>query len=92
MDGHSFNLDKTYGYSTAKTQKEFMDSFAALYENEVIPAISRGLCATVYTQVSDVEDETNGLLTYDRQICKVDEDRMQKIALDLKDAFTEATK
>ena len=92
IEGHAFNLDKTYGYSTAKTKEEFMDSFAALYENEVIPAIGRGLCATVYTQVSDVEDETNGLLTYDRYICKVDEDRMRKIALDLKNTFAEATK
>ena len=92
IEGHSFNLDKTYGYSTAKTMDEFMGSFAALYENEVIPAISRGLCATVYTQVSDVEDETNGLMTYDRQICKVDEGKMQKIALDLKNAFEEVTK
>ena len=34
---------------------------------------------TIYTQVSDVEDETNGLLTYDRKICKVDKERMLKI-------------
>ncbi len=92
IEGHSFNLDKTYGYSTAKTMDEFMDSFAALYENEVIPAISRGLCATVYTQVSDVEDETNGLLTYDRQICKVDEERMRSISAELQTAFGEAVK
>ena len=92
IEGHSFNLDKTYGYSTAKTMEEFMNSFAALYANEVTPAIRRGLCATVYTQVSDVEDETNGLLTYDRQICKVDEERMQRIALDLKTAFEETVK
>ena len=39
---------------------------------------------TIYTQVSDVEDETNGLLTYDRKICKVDKDSMIKIAENLK--------
>ena len=33
--------------------------------------ISQGLCAAVYTQVSDVEDETNGLLSFDREIMKI---------------------
>ena len=42
-----------------------------LYLNQVIPLISKGLCGTIYTQVSDVEDETNGILTFDRRICKV---------------------
>ena len=32
---------------------------------------NKGLCATVYTQLSDVEDETNGLLTYDRKEMKI---------------------
>ena len=36
-----------------------------------VPLISKGLCGTIYTQVSDVEDETNGILTYDRRICKI---------------------
>ena len=39
----------------------------------MIPAIKKGLSATVYTQVSDVEFEVNGLLTYDREIVKLDE-------------------
>ena len=42
--------------------------------------IERGLCATVLTQLSDVEDEINGLLTYDRQVCKVDAAPMCDIA------------
>lgn len=92
IDDHSFNLDKTYGYSTCKTPEDFMKAFSSLYRDEIIPAIDRGLCATVYTQVSDVEDETNGLLTYDRRICKVNEGEMQGIAEDLKKAFAEATK
>ena len=92
IDGHSFNLDKTYGYSTAKTTEEFMKSFIDLYQNEVIPAIDHGLCATVYTQVSDVEDETNGLITYDRKICKVDENTMKNLAKELYDSFNKSTK
>ena len=42
-----------------------------MYLDQVLPLIPRGLCAAVYTQVSDVEDETNGLLTYDRKEAKI---------------------
>jgi hypothetical protein len=49
--------------------------------------IERGLCATVLTQVSDVEDETNGLLTYDRQVLKVEPERMRGLAKELDNAF-----
>ena len=51
-----------------------------LYLQEVASAIEQGLCATVLTQLSDVEDETNGLLTYDREIQKIDPDTMQSIS------------
>ena len=36
--------------------------------------------AAIYTQLSDVEDEVNGLLTYDRALCKADEASMREIA------------
>ena len=87
VDGHSFNPNKTYGYKFFKTQKEFEDALVALYENEVIPAIDDGLCAAVYTQVSDVEDETNGLLSYDRKILKVSDKRMNTLAQKLYEKF-----
>ena len=91
VEGHSFNLDKTYGYSFFTDREKFEDAFENLYLNEVIPMIDRGLSAAVYTQVSDVEDETNGLLTYDRQILKVAPERMTAIAKTLNDAFEEQT-
>ena len=47
---------------------------------EIIPAVKQGLCGAVYTQLSDVEDETNGLYSYDRRVCKVNEQRMKDIA------------
>ncbi|MBR2335414.1 MAG: MFS transporter [Clostridia bacterium] len=87
VDNHSFNLDKTYGYRFFTDREKFGDALEALYLDEVIPMIERGLCATVYTQVSDVEDETNGLYTYDRQVLKVDEGKMQNIAKKLTEAF-----
>ena len=88
---HSFNLDKTYGYSFFTDREKFEKALEKLYLDEVTEMIGRGLCAAVYTQVSDVEDETNGLFTYDRQILKVSPERMVKIANALEDAFTKTT-
>ena len=84
VDGHVFNPDKAYGYRIFGDHQKFEDALIALYEKEVIPHIGTGLCATVYTQLSDVEDETNGLLTYDRKVCKADPARMREIAAKLK--------
>ena len=87
---HSFNLDNTYSYKNFKSISEFEDAFVALYDEQVIPHIEKeGLCALVYTQVSDVEDETNGLLTYDRQVLKVNEERIAKMSYRLYRAFHE---
>ena len=68
---HSFNTEETYGYGKFTDRGEFVKAFTALYMDQVAPCIERGLCAAVYTQVSDVEDETNGLRTYDRAVEKV---------------------
>lgn len=77
---HSFNLDKNYGYRTYKTENDLQNGLITLYESEIIPAIKNGLSAAVLTQLSDVEDETNGLLTYDRAILKVDPQKMKNVA------------
>ena len=68
---HSYNLEKTYGYKKYENRETFVRDLKALYLEQVLPLIPQGLCAAVYTQVSDVEDETNGLLTYDRKAAKV---------------------
>lgn len=71
LDGHRFNPEKVYGYRTYDTCAALAEGIAALYRDEIMPAIPRGLCAAIYTQVSDVEDETNGILTYDRRVNKL---------------------
>ena len=70
-EGHVYNTDKTYGYGGYPTREEFVAALRALYVEQVLPLIPQGLCAAVYTQVSDVEDETNGLFSFDREILKV---------------------
>ena len=77
---HSFNRNKTYGYKLFDRQEDFMDALERLYREGVLEAKKKGLSAAIYTQLSDVEDETNGLVTYDRKICKVDEKRMNLLA------------
>lgn len=76
---HCFNPDKTYGYGTCKNSNELTDRIVHMYEKMVFPAINKGLCGVVYTQLSDVEDEVNGLYTYDREECKVDKEKMVKL-------------
>ena len=90
VEGHLFNTDKSYGYKSCKNQEHFQTSLSELYITKVLPAIERGLCAAIITQVSDVEDEINGMLTYDRRVCKADSDAMQQIGKALQDAFAKS--
>ena len=78
--GHIFNPDQSFGYSTYENPRELSDAVEKLYIKEILPAFYSGLCAAVYTQVSDVEDEINGVLTYDRKVTKLDPERMRSIA------------
>ena len=84
LNKHSFNPDNTYGYGLFTNQEDYQNAVNSLYFNQVIPNIKNGLMGTIYTQVSDVEDETNGLLTYDRKVCKVNKEDMLKIKEQLK--------
>lgn len=67
---HAFS-QKDFGYKRMKSVDELTDAIVNLYEKEIIPAAKVGLSAAVYTQLSDVEDELNGLITYDRQVVKI---------------------
>ncbi len=67
---HSFNLKKTYGYKKFKKRKRFINSLNRLYRT-VFHLKKSGLSGAVYTQLSDVEDETNGFLTFDRELIKI---------------------
>ncbi len=85
---HTFNLDSNTGYHYfTEDPKAFEETLIALYDREIVPAIRAGLCGAVLTQVSDIEDETNGLFTYDRAVLKVDPDAMTAMAGRLFDAF-----
>lgn len=81
--GHVFDESKEFGYKKFKTQEELVQALRKLYLEKLLPLISKGLCGCIYTQVSDVEEEINGLVTYDRKIIKVPVTEMAKINISL---------
>ncbi|HSE70890.1 MAG TPA: glycoside hydrolase family 2 TIM barrel-domain containing protein [Nocardioidaceae bacterium] len=77
VPGHTWGK-RRFGYRTFKNAEALGDAFARLHEEQIRPAVAQGLSAVVYTQLSDVEDEVNGLLTYDRRVVKLDEDLVRR--------------
>lgn len=71
MEDHSF-CSQVYGYRKYHSKEEFTTAYCRLMNKQIIPAIRKGLTAAVYTQLSDVEEEVNGLVTYDREHIKAD--------------------
>ncbi|MCF0137732.1 MAG: glycoside hydrolase family 2 [Oscillospiraceae bacterium] len=69
-EGHSFGA-KNFGYRRLKSLEELTEALRRLYAEQIRPAHEKGLAAAVYTQLSDVEDEVNGLVTYDRRVVKI---------------------
>lgn len=77
-DEHSA-CENDYGYKTFHSRAELTEGFGKLVKRDVISNIKRGLCVSIYTQVSDVEEEVNGIYTYDREILKFDEEELIKL-------------
>jgi beta-galactosidase/beta-glucuronidase len=72
VPGHDWST-REFGYRHFETAEELAAGFVALHREQIEPAVRAGLSATVYTQLSDVEDELNGLLTWDREVLKIPE-------------------
>lgn len=71
VKGHTFN-DKMFGYKIFNSKQSLTKAYKRLFDGTIIPQIKSGLAASVYTQLTDVEDELNGLFTYDRKVQKID--------------------
>ena len=82
--GHTWNA-KNFGYKGYQTPEALGEAVKTLYETQIVPACKSGLAADVYTQLSDVEDEVNGFVTYDRRVEKLPEALMRAIARELKE-------
>ena len=69
VPGHMY-ASVSYGYRSYQNVEEFAEAFVQL-QKQIRALEQEGLAGAVYTQVCDVEEEINGLYTYDRKICKV---------------------
>ncbi len=82
INGHCFNR-KDYGYRRMKNDEEYLKEFCELYREDIAPAYRQGLSAAIYTQLSDVEDELNGLVTYDRAVEKLPAQQIRELFAEL---------
>ncbi|MCR6719057.1 MAG: hypothetical protein NVV59_01955 [Chitinophagaceae bacterium] len=78
VDGHTWQDKNNWGYQSFKNQDELWNRYEEFIRT--IPhLIEMGLSAAVYTQTTDVEVETNGLMTYDRKVIKFPEEKLRKL-------------
>ena len=78
IKNHLWEPDRNWGYIQFDSEKEVTDEYVK-YAEELKQLIRQGFSAAVYTQTTDVEVEVNGLITYDREIIKMDELRVRKV-------------
>lgn len=78
VDGHVWQQKDNWGYQSFKNEQELLDRYAGLMKR-MEELIAAGLSAAVYTQTTDVEIETNGLMTYDRKIIKMEAAKLKPL-------------
>lgn len=84
LEKEHFFGNKEYGYGACKDSEDLTNRIVKMYEEMIIPGIPTGVCGCIYTQITDVEGEINGLYTYDRRVCKVEKEKMIEVANKLK--------
>ena len=84
VDGHRWT-DRVFGYRICRDAAALTRDYQKLMLGQVLPHIrAEGLTAAVYTQITDVEEELNGLMTYDREVLKIPEETLREINKQLK--------
>ena len=78
VKGHLWEPDRNWGYVQFNSSKEVTDEYVK-YAGQLKELIKHGFSAAVYTQTTDVEVEVNGLMTYDREVIKMDEQRIKQV-------------
>ena len=91
VKGHTA-CEKEFGYQAYTSSEELTANYKRLWEEEIYPNLKRGLCSAIYTQTSDIEEEINGLMTYDREVNKMQEDIVKELNQKLYQMFEEVTK
>ncbi|MDC4233297.1 glycoside hydrolase family 2 [Actinomyces sp. B33] len=90
VDGHLWSPGTAFGYRFLPDANALAEALADLYRTQLLRLVRKGLTASTYTQVSDVEQETNGLMTYDRRVTKVDPAFMRGLNEEVYAAFARA--
>lgn len=90
VPGHLWRPRRSFGYKAYPTPEALLAGFEELHRDQIAPAVRQGLAATVYTQLSDVEVEINGLLTWDREVLKMPAERVRAALAGLRDGLSEA--
>ena len=88
LTDHLWQPDKNWGYVQFKSAKEVTDEYVK-YGRQLLNFVKSGISGGVYTQTTDVEGEVNGLITYDRKVIKVEEDRIRKINQEIINSLSE---
>lgn len=88
VDGHLWQADKNWGYrGLCNNGEEVLDKYRHYALDEFIPEIKSGVSAGIYTQTTDVEIEVNGIMTYDRKVVKMDENKLREINLAVRESL-----
>ena len=78
VEGHIWEPDRNWGYIQYNSVEAVTNEYVK-YGEMLLEYIKRGFTAAIYTQTTDVEVEVNGIMTYDRKVVKMDEDRIREI-------------
>jgi len=78
LKDHLWEPNRNWGYVQFNSSKEATDEYVK-YAQMLYDMIAKGFSGAVYTQTTDVEIEVNGLMTYDRKVIKLEEDRVAEI-------------
>ena len=90
VKGH-LACEKEFGYKAYKSKEELTANYKRLWMEEIYPNLEKGLCSAIYTQTSDIEEEINGIMTYDRAEVKFIEKELQELNQKLYQLFEQVT-
>ena len=78
LEGHTWQEKNNWGYRSFQNADTLFRTYSS-YMDQLVPFIEKGLSAAVYTQLTDVEVEVNGWMTYDRKLMKLGTERLKKV-------------
>ncbi len=91
VSGHTA-CRRQFGYRHCATGEELTGCYRRFQEEKLFPCIEKGLSAAIYTQVSDIEEEINGIMTYDRSVLKPDPEVVRELNQRLYELFRDSVR